>query len=87
MRDAQEAEFPSTKYPRLEPHQELIWIRFEGEWRRGRITKWVHDLERGHWAIWARHDIGRPYSGYIWLVYDPETIRQRADNDEAPPES
>jgi hypothetical protein len=76
MRDAEQVEFPSTRLPRIEPRAPLVWIRVEGEWREGRITKWVHDPAGGRWLVWASYR-GDPRSAYAWLLYDPETIRPR----------
>lgn len=81
MRDAQPAEFPSTSLPRIEPKAPLVWIRIDGRWREGRITKWVKDGER--WLVWTSYQADRPYAAHAWLLYDPETIRPR-DGD-APP--
>lgn len=82
--DAQEAEFPSTRFPRIEPRQPLVWVRVAGRWREGRITKWVHDREHGHWVIWTSYEDRRPSSARAWFVYDPRTVRPRSDGDQPP---
>jgi hypothetical protein len=79
VRDAEPAEFPDSRYPRVEPREPLIRVRSDGTWRAGRIVKWVHELSRGRWLIWAAWDAGGMSSARGWLVHDPDTIRQRRD--------
>lgn len=82
MRDAEPAQFPPARLPRIEPRSPLVWIRIGGAWRAGRITKWVKDGER--WLVWASYQAERPYTSHAWLLYDPEAIRPREEGG-APP--
>lgn len=86
MRDAEEVDFPPTKFPRLEPRDPLVWIRVGGAWRPGRIGKWVHEQTRDvdRWLVWAFYQGERPAMDHAWLVYDEETIRPRRDGEPAP---
>lgn len=85
MRDAEPADFPSTRYPRVEPRHPEVWIRVGGRWREGRIMKWVHERTPAvdRWLVWASWVGEQPAGEYGWLLYDPEAIRQR-DGDEPP---
>ena len=82
MRDAEVGEFPSTRYPRLDPRHAYIWVRVGGQWREGHIGKWVHDRAADRWLIWGAYKAGKPYSVWEWFVYDAETIRPRHRDDD-----
>ena len=76
-RDAEPAEFPALRYPRLLPRHSPIWIHVAGAWRRGHVLRWIR--VDGRWLAWADHD--NP-DGYAWpthgmYVYNPATIRPR----------
>lgn len=81
MRDAERAEFPSTKFPRIEPRDPLIWVRAGGRWCGGRIITWVHEETRDvdRWLIWTFYQDEQPHTVHAWLIYDPETVRQRTE--------
>jgi len=86
MRDAEPAEFPSTKFRRIEPRDPLIWVRAGGQWREGRVITWVHEESRAvdRWLIWAFYDGGGSHTSHAWLQYDPETIWKRTDGQPPP---
>lgn len=86
MRDAETAEFPSKDYPRLNPRHSHVWIQLGGQWRPARVHKWVRDLAHDRWVCWTFVNFGQPASLPDWYVYDPETIRQRHDDDHPPPD-
>jgi hypothetical protein len=84
VRNAETAEFPSTKYPRVDPRHSYVWIRLDGRWRKAHIHKWVRDVQRDRWLCWTFVDIGKPQSVPDWYIYSPETIRERSDGDQPP---
>jgi hypothetical protein len=84
VRDAQVGEFPSTRYPRINPRHVYIWVRVGGRWRRGYIQAWVHDRSADRWLVWGSYDDDKVRKVWEWFVYDEETIRPR-HGDEAPP--
>lgn len=87
MRDVEPAEFPPTRFPRVDARHSRIWVRVGGVWREGLIRKWVHERTREahRWLVWGEYRDDRPGSGWApgWWVYDPATIRPR-DEDEPP---
>jgi hypothetical protein len=86
MPDAEPADFPSTKFPRLEPRDPHVWIRIDDTWRPGRISKWVHEQTRDvdRWLVWAFYQSEWPAMDHAWPVYDQATIRPWREGEPAP---
>lgn len=64
------------------PRRRDVWIRIDGEWRRGWVRAWERDGEQ--WRVWVHYEQKRRiWSTFAWFRWDPETIVER-DGDEAP---
>ena len=63
---------------RVEARHHLVWIRYEGEWRKGSIHCWY--VHGGTWYAWMQHnprDPDAPQAVWGLYVFDGASIRRR----------
>jgi hypothetical protein len=82
MRDAEEVGWQGPGRPSQLPREDSrIWVRIAGAWRAGHVHRWILGLD-GTWLAWTSHThtggLGHPE--WVQLRYDPQTIRQRWDD-------
>lgn len=71
MDDARELPWRPLRNP-VEPRRAAVWIRLDGQWRRGWIRHW--EREGDAWAAWVMYQDEKPGSHFGYYAYDPATI-------------
>jgi hypothetical protein len=84
VRDAEPASWAPGR--RRVARRALIWVHVAGAWRSGHLNAWFQEHD-GRWLAWTSYESpgGWAYPASGLFVYDPETIRLRADGHSDPP--
>jgi hypothetical protein len=69
--DARELPWRPPRNP-VEPKRSAVWIRLDGQWRRGWVRHWERD--GAGWAAWTMYQDDTPWTRVGLFAYDPKTI-------------
>jgi hypothetical protein len=68
----------SWKERRYAPKHAAVWVRVQGNWRRGRIIEWVREIDKAGWdCVIVAEDRQEPTLWQGRFRYDARAIRPR----------